>query len=320
MNHHNMTHLIPVLAFALLHSAAPSPPARAPAAEKATLVVRLPPDATLTIDAAPTAQKRAERLFETPALAPGQTYTYSLTATWTENGLPRRETRQVLVRAGERTEIDFAVPRVRSRTFLFTYACAATGLVPGKAARVWLPVPGSDEDQDVQIVRKELPGDGRFTLDPQYGNQILYVEAPANSAGRVGLSITYRVTRREARGERPAKEDAARLARLLLPDGKGPTDGKPLTLLRGQALPAEQVALARVLYDTVNTHMRYSKEGIGWGAGDVLWACDSRYGNCSDFHCLFVALARSQRLPAKFEIGFPLPEARGAGEVAGYHC
>jgi hypothetical protein len=25
-------------------------------------------------------------------------------------------------------------------------------------------------------------------------------------------------------------------------------------------------------------------------------------------------------LPAKFEIGFPLPEKRGQGEIAGYHC
>ena len=26
------------------------------------------------------------------------------------------------------------------------------------------------------------------------------------------------------------------------------------------------------------------------------------------------------RIPAKFEIGFPLPDKRGAGDVAGYHC
>jgi len=66
--------------------------------------------------------------------------------------------------------------------------------------------------------------------------------------------------------------------------------------------------------------MRYSKEGTGWGRGDAVWACDSRYGNCSDFHSLFISLARSQKIPAKFEIGFPLPPKRGAGEIAGYHC
>jgi transglutaminase-like putative cysteine protease len=80
------------------------------------------------------------------------------------------------------------------------------------------------------------------------------------------------------------------------------------------------MAMARVLYDVVNGHMRYSKEGTGWGQGDSVWACASGHGNCSDFHSLFISLARSRKIPAVFEIGFPLPEQRGAGEVAGYHC
>ena len=66
--------------------------------------------------------------------------------------------------------------------------------------------------------------------------------------------------------------------------------------------------------------MSYSKEAPGWGRGDAAWACDSRSGNCTDFHSLFIALARSEGLPAKFEIGFGLPPERGKGELAGYHC
>ena len=85
-------------------------------------------------------------------------------------------------------------------------------------------------------------------------------------------------------------------------------------------MPADQAALARVLYDTVNQHMKYSKEGTGWGQGDALWACEHGYGNRSDFHSLFISLARSQKIPAKFEIGFSLPEKHGSGEIAGYHC
>jgi transglutaminase-like putative cysteine protease len=66
--------------------------------------------------------------------------------------------------------------------------------------------------------------------------------------------------------------------------------------------------------------MRYSKEGTGWGQGDAVWACDSRFGNCSDFHSLFISLARSQKIPARFEMGFSLPDQRGQGDVPGYHC
>jgi len=38
------------------------------------------------------------------------------------------------------------------------------------------------------------------------------------------------------------------------------------------------------------------------------------------FPQLFIALARFAQIPARFEIGFGLPEKQGAGEIAGYHC
>jgi transglutaminase-like putative cysteine protease len=44
--------------------------------------------------------------------------------------------------------------------------------------------------------------------------------------------------------------------------------------------------------------MRYDKTGTGWGRGDVLYACDAKKGNCTDFHSLFIAMARSQGIPA----------------------
>jgi hypothetical protein len=214
-----------------------------------------------------------------------------------------------------------ADPAVKSRTFLFTYAATVTGLRAGQTARVWLPVPPSNEDQDVAIVSKEVPAGARLTRERQYGNHILYVEATPRADGTIPLSITYRVTRREIKGDtRLSPEDERRLARYLQPDAKVPITGKPLDLIKDKSLPRDQVASARMLYDTVNSHMRYSKEGEGWGRGDSVWACESGYGNCSDFHSLFISLARSQKIPAKFEIGFPLPPQRGSGDIPGYHC
>jgi transglutaminase-like putative cysteine protease len=35
---------------------------------------------------------------------------------------------------------------------------------------------------------------------------------------------------------------------------------------------------------------------------------------------VFIALCRDLKIPAKFEIGFPLPAEKGAAEIAGYHC
>jgi transglutaminase-like putative cysteine protease len=81
-----------------------------------------------------------------------------------------------------------------------------------------------------------------------------------------------------------------------------------------------QLEKARAIYDYVFDTMRYDKTGTGWGHGDVLWACDSKRGNCTDFHSLFIAMARSQGIPARFEIGFPLPADKRSSEIAGYHC
>ena len=210
----------------------------------------------------------------------------------------------------------------RSRTFEFTYAGAVTGLPPGQAARVWLPVPPSNGDQDVTVLAEELPAEGKVATEPRFGNRVLSFEARADDAGRVPFRVVYRVTRREVRGasDKAMAEELAALEKFLQSDALVPVGGKPLELLKGRELPANQTEAARVLYDVVNGHMRYSKEGAGWGRGDAVWACDSRYGNCSDFHSLFISLARAQKIPAKFEIGFPVPEKRGEGPVAGYHC
>jgi transglutaminase-like putative cysteine protease len=209
----------------------------------------------------------------------------------------------------------------RSRTFLFTYSATVTGLPAGKTARIWLPVPPSNEEQEVKIVSKELPGPEKMGTEMKFGNRMLYVEAKAGPDGNIPLKVIYRITRKEVHGLQGVDQsDKDKLAKYLEPDALVPTTGKPLELLKGKKVPEDQMEAARMLYDLVNNHMRYSKEGTGWGRGDSEWACESGHGNCTDFHSLFMSLSRAKKIPAKFEIGFPLPEKRGAGEVPGYHC
>ena len=90
-----------------------------------------------------------------------------------------------------------------------------------------------------------------------------------------------------------------------------------MKVTEGETTPLDK---ARAIYDYVFTTMRYDKTGTGWGRGDVLYACDAKKGNCTDFHSLFIAMARSQGIPARFEIGFPLPPDKHSAEIAGYHC
>ena len=56
------------------------------------------------------------------------------------------------------------------------------------------------------------------------------------------------------------------------------------------------------------------------GPRDAIYACNIRKGNCTDFHALLIGMMRAAGIPARFEIGFPIPHNQNAGEIAGYHC
>ena len=92
----------------------------------------------------------------------------------------------------------------------------------------------------------------------------------------------------------------------LAPDRLVPITGLPAELAvkvtTGKSATLEK---ARAIYDYVFDNMRYDKTGTGWGRGDVLYACDAKKGNCTDFHSLFIAMARSQDIPARFRNRFP---------------
>ena len=217
---------------------------------------------------------------------------------------------------------------VKERHFRFTYAGAVKDLAPGTEAEVWLPVAVSSAEQEVKLVT-QTPDEAKTFKESQYGNTMLHFKAKANDKGQIPFEVVYDVRRREVKTDLSAnlvlkKTPKDNLKRFLQPDAKVPVAGKPLELLKDKKLPDDQFATARIMYDVVNTHMKYSKVGVGWGQGDSVWACDSKFGNCSDFHSLFISMARGNKIPSKFEMGFPIPSKRGEGEgegtVGGYHC
>ena len=59
----------------------------------------------------------------------------------------------------------------------------------------------------------------------------------------------------------------------------------------------------------------------GWGNGDVVYACNVGKGNCTDFHSLFISLSRAAGIPARFQIGYPVPVEEKTGKLLKpYHC
>ncbi len=60
-------------------------------------------------------------------------------------------------------------------------------------------------------------------------------------------------------------------------------------------------------------------EKYAYGNGNSLYACDIGVGNCTDYHSYFISLSRTLETPARFHMGFPIPND-SEGEVGGYHC
>jgi hypothetical protein len=225
------------------------------------------------------------------------------------------------------TRDDAKVAPLKSRTFLFTYTATVAKLPKGKTVKLWLPLPQSSPDQDVTLQDAKLTAGGMESIvgtDPMYGNKSHFFQmAPQKDDGTLTVSNTFKVTRREVLTANNRRREPAvnkTIDRFLQADKLVPLGGKPLELVKDAPLGPTQLETARTFYNLVNRHMRYSKEGTGWGNGDAVWACDSKFGNCSDFHSLFIALARSYKIPAKFEMGFSIPKKRGEGTIGGYHC
>lgn len=217
-----------------------------------------------------------------------------------------------------------------ARSFRFSYNFTVKDIPSGaKKVRVWVPVPQSDQHQTVRVLRVKAPVKTRMTQDPEYGNRIMYAEFQ-NSAGKAEFTLEYQITRREySRGdyEQLKRTDqkpglvSASMSRFTTPDSLIPTDGKIKDLaLEVTGSKTGAVAKAKAAYDYLFTNMRYDKTGSGWGRGDAVWACDAKRGNCTDFHSPFIGMLRADGIPARFDIGFPLPDNKDKGEIAGYHC
>lgn len=205
------------------------------------------------------------------------------------------------------------------RSFEFTYEARIVPPAGAQRVEVWLPCPKSDAHQDVVVLSVTSPVPSDTLYDREYGNAIIHIMSGASKSFSVKLRL--RVRRREWEALKDGGEvsvgpmekylTANRLVTLsprVKEIAAGVTKGKVAVLDK-----------ARALYDYVLNTMTYDKTGTGWGRGDTEYACETKRGNCTDFHSLFIALARALGIPAKFVIGALIP--RGTkGTIVGYHC
>jgi transglutaminase-like putative cysteine protease len=225
---------------------------------------------------------------------------------------------------------DSALPPA-ARTFEFTYEVHFPATEnPGGPVRLWLPLPQPDGYQDVSALHIDSPAAYSQGRDSEYKNRFAMFKPTAKQyASGFDVTVRFTATRREHRVDldgSPKNALAASTAgpllhRYLEADKLVPLNGAIAELAKEHtAGDTTQIEKARHIYEYVVSTMRYDKSGEGWGRGDAIWACTAKRGNCTDFHSLFIGMMRSSGIPARFEIGFPLPEGKTEGDIAGYHC
>jgi transglutaminase-like putative cysteine protease len=222
-----------------------------------------------------------------------------------------------------------------SRTVEFNYQVhfPATLGAKGATAHLWIPYPTKLDAYQTAATAVSVSDSVRHTIgrDAEYGNEFIVFEPTAEQvASGFDAGLRFRVTRKEyvalrdgvaVRKAADIAPDISMLQRYLQPDKLVPLNGVIVELARQQTAGAgTQLEKARKIYDYVASTMHYDKSGEGWGRGDEVWACDSKRGNCTDFHSVLIGMMRSSGIPARFEIGFPLPEGKSEGEIPGYHC
>ncbi|HEV3112526.1 MAG TPA: transglutaminase-like domain-containing protein [Candidatus Binataceae bacterium] len=216
-------------------------------------------------------------------------------------------------------------PTVREVEFI--YHTELTGIDPkAHHLEAWIPLPREDRFQRVSALSIDSPAHVEIIDQPTGGNRVAHLSAIAPLAQSIPVTIRFKVRRvqeaadaAQAQKNLPEPRDG-KFAGYLGPDRLVPIDGEIARVSAkvgdGSGSPYEQ---ARAIYSYVIANMAYDKSGTGWGRGDAIYACNVKKGNCTDFHSLFIAIARSRGIPARFTIGFPL-SAASAGIIPGYHC
>ena len=184
-------------------------------------------------------------------------------------------------------------------------------------ARMWIPVPQSDNYQNIEMLALETPVEHQMLDEKQFGNTILYMELKPEHSGQK-VELVYDVERIE---KEPYEENSSP-SRYLNATALMPVGDRFEILadsIIGDKSNVGTLMQARALYDYIIDNMRYMKFG-DYGKGDAVYACDALTGNCTEFHSLFISLARSAGIPARFAIGAAIPSDRDNGGIDGYHC
>jgi len=100
-----------------------------------------------------------------------------------------------------------------------------------------------------------------------------------------------------------------------------PIEGRISQLARDIEMPqGEPLRAGRAIYDYLVDTMVYNYKAPGAGVGDAVLACDSKTGDCTDYHSVFIGVCRWRGIPADHVFGLPIPPEKSEGDIRYAHC
>ncbi len=216
-----------------------------------------------------------------------------------------------------------ALVKGQKATFKFSYEVHAKDLPKdGESFSIVIPIPESDRHQTIQGLSIESNVDYKVKSGSKFSNRYLVAgKAKGEIPRNFDLSMNFKVKREAIESEKKYQKGSENLQRFKKPDRLIPINSQ-IRKEASKALDGEESTMqkAKAFYDYLVNSMTYDKSGEGWGRGDAVYACNAKKGNCTDFHSLFIGMSRSVDIPARFHVGFPIPQGKKSGKVKGYHC
>jgi hypothetical protein len=178
------------------------------------------------------------------------------------------------------------------RHFTFHYGFTVKNIPAGERVRIWIPTAEPSDFQEVRVVSANGDLPLKKTRESKYGNQMYFAETSKAKQSELHFEIVYDIVRHERviLGTYSPHLESVKLKDrdrndFLAPDRLVPVTGLPAQLAASVAeTESTHLDKAHAIYDYVFANMRYDKTGTGWGRGDVLYACEAKKGNCTDFH------------------------------------
>jgi len=225
-----------------------------------------------------------------------------------------------------------AMAAPRTATFEARHELKVTVPEGTKRVRVWFAMPQDDAFQDVKNFKVESPVPHRVTTD-DHGNKAVFVELSNPTQKEFAILETFTVSRREQvsgvdpKKARPLSDSERREMASHLGANQHVIIDQRIKDLTAKIVGAEKnpVVASRKIYDWVLANIDYwvkdPKNKKASPVGSTEYCLTTKTGNCTDFHSLWISLARAAGIPTRMVYGsFFKKELDGQDADQSYHC